>query len=102
MSVVSGKKTYILHARCALSYYPEWRALVKINKDADADPASTTLPARTFKRPEDGNEEAQKHRREWRALSIRKYEGEYAELNVAFDEYICESTSARSRRATHS
>ncbi|KZV91017.1 hypothetical protein EXIGLDRAFT_616203, partial [Exidia glandulosa HHB12029] len=65
---------------------------VKINKEAEADPAVHDAARAYFKRMEDGEEEALKHWREWRALSIRKYEAEYAELNVAFDEYIGEST----------
>ena len=44
-----------------------------------------------FKRMEDGDEEALKNWRVWRELSIRKYEEEYARLNVHFDAYIGES-----------
>ena len=44
-----------------------------------------------FKRMEDGDEEALKNWRVWRELSIRKYEEEYARLNVRFDEYTGES-----------
>lgn len=65
---------------------------VKINKDADADPTVHDAARAYFKRMEDGEEDALKHWREWRSLSIRKYQAEYAELNVAFDEYIGEST----------
>ena len=44
-----------------------------------------------FKRMEDGEEEALANWRVWRELSVRKYEEEYARLNVHFDVYTGES-----------
>ena len=40
---------------------------------------------------EDGDESALKNWRIWRELSIKKYEEEYARLNVHFDVYTGES-----------
>ena len=40
---------------------------------------------------EDGDESALKNWRTWRELSIKKYEEEYARLNVHFDVYTGES-----------
>jgi hypothetical protein len=40
---------------------------------------------------EDGDESALKNWRVWRELSIKKYEEEYARLNVHFDVYTGES-----------
>lgn len=40
---------------------------------------------------EDGDEAALKNWRVWRELSIKKYEGEYARLNILFDVYTGES-----------
>ncbi|GBE88787.1 arginyl-tRNA synthetase [Sparassis latifolia] len=64
---------------------------VKVNADADKDPAVKVEAAAFFKRMEDGDEDALKDWRVWRDLSIRKYEGEYARLNVHFDVYTGES-----------
>lgn len=44
-----------------------------------------------FRRMENGDELALKNWRIWRELSIKKYEGEYARLNVHFDVYTGES-----------
>ncbi|KAI0365770.1 arginyl-tRNA synthetase [Pilatotrama ljubarskyi] len=64
---------------------------VKINAEADKDPSIREQAAAWFKRMEDGDEEALKNWRVWRQLSVRKYEEEYARLNVHFDEYTGES-----------
>ncbi|KAI0687524.1 arginyl-tRNA synthetase [Earliella scabrosa] len=64
---------------------------VKVNKDAEEDPKVREDAAAWFKRMEDGDEEALKNWRVWRELSIKKYEEEYARLNVHFDEYTGES-----------
>ncbi|KAF9011216.1 hypothetical protein BDQ17DRAFT_1420626 [Cyathus striatus] len=64
---------------------------VKVNKDADADPNVKAEAAKWFKRMEDGDEDALKNWRVWRELSVKKYEEEYARLNVKFDEYTGES-----------
>ena len=64
---------------------------VKVNADAEEDPKVREDAAAWFKRMEDGDEEALRNWREWRELSIRKYEEEYARLNVRFDEYTGES-----------
>ncbi|EJD38411.1 arginyl-tRNA synthetase [Auricularia subglabra TFB-10046 SS5] len=65
---------------------------VKINQDAEADPAVHDAARAFFKRMEDGDEQALKNWRVWRELSIKQYAQEYALLNVAFDEYVGEST----------
>jgi arginyl-tRNA synthetase len=64
---------------------------VNINKDAESDPSVKQSAAAWFKRMEDGDESALKNWRMWRALSVRKYEEEYARLNVHFDRYTGES-----------
>ncbi|KAI0760773.1 arginyl-tRNA synthetase [Fomes fomentarius] len=64
---------------------------VKVNADAEKDPKVREEAAAFFKRMEDGDEEALKNWRVWRELSIKKYEEEYARLNVHFDEYTGES-----------
>ena len=64
---------------------------MKVNKDAEEDPKVREDAAAWFKRMEDGDEEALKNWRVWRELSIKKYEEEYARLNVHFDAYIGES-----------
>ncbi|PCH35182.1 arginyl-tRNA synthetase [Wolfiporia cocos MD-104 SS10] len=64
---------------------------VKINADAEKDPNVKTEAAAFFKRMEDGDESALANWRVWRELSVRKYEGEYARLNVHFDVYTGES-----------
>ncbi|KAE9396905.1 arginyl-tRNA synthetase, partial [Gymnopus androsaceus JB14] len=64
---------------------------VKINKDAEADPEVKVEAAKFFRRMEDGDESALKNWREWRALSVKKYEAEYDRLNVHFDVYTGES-----------
>lgn len=64
---------------------------VKVNADAENDPKVREDAAAWFKRMEDGDEEALKNWRVWRDLSIKKYEEEYARLNVHFDEYTGES-----------
>ncbi|KAI8974811.1 arginyl-tRNA synthetase [Trametes punicea] len=64
---------------------------VKVNAEAEKDPKVREEAAAWFKRMEDGDEEALKNWRVWRQLSIRKYEEEYARLNVHFDEYTGES-----------
>ena len=64
---------------------------MKVNKDAEEDPKVREDAAAWFKRMEDGDEEALKNWRVWRELSIKKYEEEYARLNVHFDEYTGES-----------
>lgn len=64
---------------------------VKINKDAEADPEVKSQAAAFFKRMEEGDEEALADWRVWRELSVRKYEEEYARLNVHFEVYTGES-----------
>ncbi|KAJ3822961.1 hypothetical protein F5880DRAFT_1483163 [Lentinula raphanica] len=64
---------------------------VKINKDADTDPDVKLEAAKFFRRMEDGEEDALKNWREWRELSVKKYEAEYDRLNVRFDLYTGES-----------
>lgn len=64
---------------------------VKINNEASTDPSLKAQAAAWFKRMEDGDEEALKNWRVWRELSIKKYEEEYARLNVSFDVYTGES-----------
>ncbi|KAL4251407.1 class-I aminoacyl-tRNA synthetase family protein [Abortiporus biennis] len=64
---------------------------VKVNADAEKDPEVKVEAAKWFKRMEDGDEEALKNWRVWRELSVKKYEEEYARLNVHFDEYTGES-----------
>lgn len=62
-----------------------------MNADAEKDPAVKAEAAAFFKRMEDGDEDALKNWRVWRELSVRKYEEEYARLNVHFDVYTGES-----------
>ncbi|EJD39929.1 arginyl-tRNA synthetase [Auricularia subglabra TFB-10046 SS5] len=64
---------------------------VKISKEADADPSVHDAARAYFRRMEHGDEDALKHWRAWRKLSVDKYVQEYAELNIAFDHYIGES-----------
>ncbi|OBZ66651.1 Arginine--tRNA ligase, cytoplasmic [Grifola frondosa] len=64
---------------------------VKVNADAEKDPEVKVEAAAWFKRMEDGDEEALRNWRVWRELSVRKYEEEYARLNVHFDVYTGES-----------
>lgn len=64
---------------------------VKINADAASDPAVKEAAAAHFKRMEEGDESALVRWRVWRELSVKKYEEEYARLNVSFDEYTGES-----------
>ncbi len=64
---------------------------VKVNADAEKDPKVREEAAAFFKRMEGGDEEALTNWRVWRELSIKKYEEEYARLNVHFDEYTGES-----------
>ena len=64
---------------------------VKVNADAERDPKVKEEAAAWFKRMEDGDESALANWRVWRELSIKKYEGEYARLNVHFDVYTGES-----------
>ncbi|KAJ4475033.1 hypothetical protein J3R30DRAFT_3295130 [Lentinula aciculospora] len=64
---------------------------VKINKDADTDPEVKVEAAKFFRRMEDGDESTLKNWREWRELSVKKYEAEYDRLNVHFDVYTGES-----------
>ncbi|KAF9259895.1 arginyl-tRNA synthetase [Marasmius fiardii PR-910] len=64
---------------------------VQINKDAAEDPNVKVEAAAFFRRMEDGDEEALKNWRSWRELSVKKYEAEYARLNVHFDIYTGES-----------
>ena len=64
---------------------------VQVNADAEKDPKVKEEAAAWFKRMEDGDEAALKNWRIWRELSIKKYEGEYARLNVHFDVYTGES-----------
>ncbi|KIY70286.1 arginyl-tRNA synthetase [Cylindrobasidium torrendii FP15055 ss-10] len=64
---------------------------VKVNKDAEENPEVRVDAAKWFKRMEDGDEEALKNWRQWRALSIKKYAEEYDRLNIKFDIYTGES-----------
>ena len=64
---------------------------VQVNSDAENDPKVKEEAAAWFKRMEDGDESALRNWRTWRELSIKKYEGEYARLNVHFDVYTGES-----------
>ncbi|CCL99216.1 uncharacterized protein FIBRA_01231 [Fibroporia radiculosa] len=72
---------------------------VKINKDAETDPAVKAEAAAFFRRMEDGDEEALANWRVWRELSVRKYEEEYARLNVRFDVYTGESQVGKEAQA---
>ncbi|KAF8314961.1 arginyl-tRNA synthetase [Clavulina sp. PMI_390] len=72
-----------------------YEVYVKINKDADTDPAVHDAARAYFKRMEDGDESALKQWRVWREHSIEKYREEYARLNVHFDLYLGESTVSR-------
>ncbi|KAH9933048.1 arginyl-tRNA synthetase [Fomitopsis serialis] len=64
---------------------------VKINADAAKDPSVKVDAAAFFKRMEDGDETALADWRMWRELSVKKYEEDYARLNVHFDVYTGES-----------
>ncbi|KDQ54337.1 hypothetical protein JAAARDRAFT_38498 [Jaapia argillacea MUCL 33604] len=64
---------------------------VQVNKDAETDPSVKSTAASWFKRMEDGDPSALTQWRQWRALSINKYEEEYERLNVKFDVYNGES-----------
>ncbi|KDR80441.1 hypothetical protein GALMADRAFT_242884 [Galerina marginata CBS 339.88] len=64
---------------------------VQVNKDAEADENVRLEAKQWFKRMEDGDETALKNWRVWREMSVKKYEGEYARLNVKFDVYTGES-----------
>jgi arginyl-tRNA synthetase len=64
---------------------------VQVNKDAEADPSVKVEAAKWFKRMEDGDESALINWRIWREFSIKKYEEQYAGLNVKFDVYTGES-----------
>ena len=68
-----------------------YQVYVKVSADAAADPSVKVDAAKWFKRMEDGDEEALKNWRVWRALSVKKYEEEYERLNVKFDVYLGES-----------
>jgi len=68
---------------------------VQVNKDAAEDPQVKADAAAFFKRMEDGDESALKNWRQWRELSIKKYEQEYERLNVKFDVYTGESEVSR-------
>lgn len=63
------------------------------------DPKVKEEAAAWFKRMEDGDESALKNWRVWRELSIKKYEEEYARLNVHFDVYTGESEVRREYQA---
>jgi arginyl-tRNA synthetase len=64
---------------------------VKVNAEAEKDPTVKEDAAKWFKRMEDGDETALKNWRVWREMSIKKYEQQYAGLNVKFDVYTGES-----------
>ena len=64
---------------------------VRINKDAEEDPAVDDLARSYFKRMEDGDAEALTLWRRFRELSIVKYREVYKRLNIQFDEYSGES-----------
>jgi len=68
-----------------------YNVYVKINAEAEQNPEIKAEAAGWFKRMEDGDEAALSNWRVWRALSVRKYEEEYARLNVHFDVYTGES-----------
>jgi arginyl-tRNA synthetase len=68
-----------------------YHVYVSITKDAETDPTVKPQAAAWFKRMEDGDETALTNWRVWRELSIKKYEEEYARLNVHFDRYTGES-----------
>lgn len=68
-----------------------YKIYVKMNEEAEKDPAVKAQAAAWFKRMENGDEESLKNWRVWRELSIKKYEEEYARLNVRFDVYTGES-----------
>ena len=72
---------------------------VKINNEAQEDPSVKAQAAAWFKRMEDGDEEALKNWRVWREMSIKKYEEEYARLNVRFDVYTGESQVGKAWQA---
>ncbi|KAH7105224.1 arginyl-tRNA synthetase [Auriculariales sp. MPI-PUGE-AT-0066] len=64
---------------------------VKINQDAKKDEAVHEAARVFFQRMETGDQAALALWQQWRDLSIEKYEAEYAQLNISFDEYIGES-----------
>lgn len=68
-----------------------FQVYVKVSADAAADPNVKVEAAKWFKRMEDGDEVALSKWRQWRELSIKKYETEYERLNVKFDHYLGES-----------
>ncbi|KZT69980.1 arginyl-tRNA synthetase [Daedalea quercina L-15889] len=72
---------------------------VKINADAEKDPSVKAEAAAFFKRMEDGDEAALTDWRQWRELSVKKYEQEYDRLNVHFDVYTGESQVGKASQA---
>lgn len=72
---------------------------VKVNAAATEDPTIREAAAAYFKRMEDGDEDALKNWRVWRALSVRKYAEEYDRLNVHFDVYTGESEVGKESQA---
>ncbi|KAI5455349.1 arginyl-tRNA synthetase [Naganishia albida] len=64
---------------------------VRINAEAEADPAIHDDARAFFKRMEDGDEEALGLWRRFRDFSIQKLEQMYAKLNIHFDVYAGES-----------
>lgn len=64
---------------------------VKISAEEKTDQEVARAAKSYFKRMEDGDEEALRNWRRWRADSISKYKKDYQALNISFDEYVGES-----------
>ncbi|KAJ2788449.1 arginyl-tRNA synthetase, partial [Coemansia helicoidea] len=64
---------------------------VKVNADAEEDPAIHDAARAYFKKMEDGDEAALALWRRFRSMSIEKYQTTYARLGVHFDVYSGES-----------
>ncbi|KAI5161529.1 arginyl-tRNA synthetase [Nematocida ausubeli] len=64
---------------------------VRMNQEAEQDPSLHDRAREFFKRMEEGDEEAISVWRNFRELSISKYEEMYASMNIHFDIYSGES-----------
>ncbi|KFG26651.1 arginyl-tRNA synthetase [Nematocida ausubeli] len=64
---------------------------VRMNQEAEQDPSLHDRAREFFKRMEEGDEEAVSVWRNFRELSISKYEEMYASMNIHFDIYSGES-----------
>ncbi|KAJ1910248.1 arginyl-tRNA synthetase [Tieghemiomyces parasiticus] len=68
-----------------------YEVYVKINRDAEEDPAIHDQARAYFKRMEDGDESALALWQRFRDMSIEKYRATYDRLNINFDVYSGES-----------